>query len=186
MINHRNISTVYTIGHSNRTLEEFIEILRCVPIKILVDVRAYPQSQRYPHFSEENLRRALETKGIIYHWAGRQLGGKRKGAKQSKHVAIHDENLRAYADYMESDIFQKSIVQLINMASSANISIMCAEKLPEHCHRQFISDYMLLRGLEVLHLVTKDELTTHQLNPLARRESQELIYDRGVQRELNL
>lgn len=160
--------------------------MHVVPITAVVDVRAYPQSQRHPQFSQQALRHSLETAGIVYHWAGKQLGGKRQVQGKSKHIAIEDENIRAYADYMESTMFQKAMVQLINLAISAKTAIMCAEKLPEHCHRSLISDYLLLQGVEVQHIIGLETIVSHQLSPLARRESQQLIYDRGATRPLNL
>ena len=181
-----NPVAIYTIGHSNRTIGEFIQALQSVHIATVVDVRAYPQSQRHPQFSQQALRQSLEAADIIYHWAGKQLGGKRNAKSKSKHIAIEDEAIRAYADHMESDGFQKAVVQLINLAVSANTAILCAEKLPEHCHRSLISDYLLLQGGEVLHIIDQDTIVNHQLSPLARRESQQLIYDRGATRPLDL
>lgn len=178
--------TLYTIGHSNRTTAELIQALRTVPVETLVDVRANPQSGRHPQFSQQALRQSLEAAGITYHWAGRQLGGRRQAQGSSKHIAIEDEAIRAYADYMESDTFQKAAVQLMNLAATENIAILCAEKLPEHCHRSLISDYLLLQGLEVQHIIDLDNIVSHQLSPFARRESQQLIYDRGATRPLDL
>lgn len=177
---------LYTIGHSNRTTAEFIQALQTVPIDTVVDVRANPQSRRHPQFSQQALRQSLEAAGITYHWAGRQLGGRRQAQDPSKHLAIADEAIRAYADYMESEIFQKAAMQLINLAATGKTAILCAEKLPEHCHRSLISDYLLLQGLEVLHIIDQDNIISHQLSPLARRESQQLIYDRGATRPLDL
>jgi uncharacterized protein (DUF488 family) len=181
-----NPITLYTIGHSNRAIEEFIRALQAVPITAVVDVRAYPQSQRHPQFSQQALRQRMETAGIIYHWAGKPLGGRRQAHSGSKHIAIEDENIRAYADYMESEGFQKAVVQLVNLATSAKTAIMCAEKLPEHCHRSLISDYLLLQGVEVQHIIDSETIASHQLSPLARRESLQLIYDRGATRPLDL
>ena len=182
----QEVVTLYTIGHSNRSIEEFVEILRHIPINTLVDVRAYPQSQRYPQFSQESLRQSLGTAGITYHWAGKQLGAMRKPQRESKHIALKDENLRAYADYMQSEVFQKAMVQLIHLASLENTVILCAEKLPEHCHRSLISDYLLLQGVEVRHILDEATIVSHQLNPLVRRESQQLVYDRGATKSLDL
>lgn len=179
-------TTLYTIGHSNRSMGEFIQALQAVPINTIVDVRAHPQSQRYPHFSQHALRQSLERAGIVYHWAGKQLGGRRRTQGESKHIAITEENFRAYADYMESDVFQKSVVQLINLAASGKTAILCAEKQPEHCHRSLISDYLVLQGVEVQHIIDQTTIISHQLSPLARRESQHLIYDRGATRPLDL
>ncbi|MCG6969582.1 MAG: DUF488 domain-containing protein [Gammaproteobacteria bacterium] len=185
MIQHSS-TTLYTFGHSNRTIQDFIRALQSAAIATLVDVRANPQSQRYPQFSQPALRQSLEAAGITYHWAGKSLGGRRQGWGESQHVAIADENMRAYADYMESDVFQKAAMQLMNLAASANTAILCAEKLPEHCHRSLISDYLLLQGFEVQHILDQDTINSHQLSPLARRESQQLIYDCGVTRSLDL
>lgn len=176
--------TVYTVGHSNRSVEDFISLLQAVAIKTVVDVRAYPQSNRYPHFSQDELRQHLGKAGMVYHWTGRQLGGMRKSNGESKHVALNDAAMQAYADYMESEPFQKAIVQLINLASQNNTAILCAEKLPENCHRSFISDYLMLQGVEVKHILDNSNVAPHQLNSLARRESQELVYDRGVTNNL--
>ena len=182
----QNPVIVYTIGHSNRSIDEFIAILNGVPIKTLVDVRAHPQSQRYPQFSQQPLRQNLEAQGIVYHWAGKQLGGRRAVNSDSKHIALEDEGLRGYADFMETELFQKAVVQLIQLASSDNTAVMCAEKLPQHCHRNMIADYLLLQGVEVKHIIDATNVLSHQLSPMARRESAQLIYDRGATRPLDI
>ena len=185
-MNLNNLITIYTIGHSNRTIDDLIEALQSVPISTIVDVRALPQSQRYPQFSQPALRQSLEAVGIIYHWAGKSLGGRRPVQGNSKHIAIEDESIRAYADYMESDEFQKAAIQLVNLAGRAKTAILCAEKRPAHCHRSLISDYLMLQGIDVHHIIDPETIVGHQLSPLARRESQQLIYDRGVTRALDL
>jgi uncharacterized protein (DUF488 family) len=182
----KNPLTLYTIGHSNRTTDELVQALHAVPVETVVDVRANPQSRRHPQFSQQALRQSLEAAGMTYHWAGRQLGGRRQALGSSKHLAIADEAIRAYADYMESETFQKATVQLMNLAATGKTAILCAEKLPEHCHRSLISDYLLLQGLEVVHIIDQENIISHQLSPLARRESQQLIYDRGATRPLDL
>ncbi|KPJ93508.1 MAG: hypothetical protein AMJ53_07140 [Gammaproteobacteria bacterium SG8_11] len=178
--------TLYTVGHSNRTMDESLQLLKTQSITTLVDVRAYPQSQRHPQYSQQSLRQSLEAAGITYHWAGKQLGGKRQSLGKSKHIALADEKIRAYADYMESEAFQKAAVQLINLAATGKTAIICAEKLPQHCHRSLISDYLLLQGIEVIHIIDQATAVSHQLSPSARRESQQLIYDHGVTRPLDL
>jgi len=181
-----NTVTLYTLGHSNRTVAELIALLRPIPITTLVDVRAYPQSQRHPQFSQEALRQSLEAAGIIYHWAGKQLGGMRRAQGGSKHIALQDESLRAYADYMECEVFHKAIVQLMHLAATAGTVILCAEKLPGDCHRNMISDYLLLQAVDVRHIIDEGKIVGHQLSPFARRESRQLIYDRGATQFLDL
>lgn len=176
---------IYTIGHSNSSQAEFISALQSVGIKTLVDVRSHPQSTRYPHFSEEPLRRSLEDVGIHYHWAGRQLGGRRSVKPDTLHRALH-EDMQGYADYMETDAFKCSAVQLINLATSDMTCVMCAEALPEQCHRSLIADYLILQGTQVFHLLPQSEMAEHHLRPEARRESTELIYDRNTNVMLDL
>ena len=177
--------TLYTIGHGNRSMKEFVPLLVGKDIRTLVDIRAQPHSSRFPHFSTDALRKAMEEIGIVYHWAGRQLGGRRSARPDSRHLAL-DEGLRGYADYMESDFFQKSAVQLVNLAARSPTAILCAEGSPQRCHRRLIADYLVLRGMEVVHLIAVDDARSHQLSPEARRESVQLIYDRHVSGELDL
>jgi len=169
---------LYSIGHSNRSIEDFIALLQGQGISTLIDIRAQPQSRRYPHFSMDDLRLVLDDAGIIYHWAGRQLGGMRKHLPGSPHIALQDESLRAYADHMGSEGFARGVIQLIQLAQQSTTAMMCAEKLPEQCHRSLLSDYLLLQGVEVSHIIDDMQLREHYLSPLARRESVQLIYDR--------
>jgi len=177
--------TLYTVGHGSRSMEEFVPLLVGQSIRTLADVRSQPHSSRFPHFSMGALREAMEELEIVYHWAGRQLGGLRSSGPDSRHLAL-DEGLRGYADYMETDQFQKSATQLVNLAARSPTAILCAEHSPQRCHRRLIADYLVLRGMEVIHLIAVDDARAHQLSPEARRESAQLIYDRHVSGELDL
>jgi len=173
-----------TVGHSNRSLEALISLLQEAGIETLVDVRATPHSSRYPQFSADVLRRAAEGSGIVYHWAGRPLGGRRPPRPDSPHIALKDAGLRNYADFMESAVFQTGAAQLINLASRAPTAILCAERDPLHCHRSLIADHLVLQGIQVIHLVAPGHSHEHQLRPEARRESAQLIYDRNTNTEI--
>jgi uncharacterized protein (DUF488 family) len=175
--------TLYTVGHGNRAREDLLSMLAEKAIRTLVDVRAQPHSSRFPHFSMEALRQSMEEAEIVYHWAGRQLGGRRPARPDSPHRSL-EEGLRGYADYMETDFFQKSAIQLINLAAQSPTAILCAEGSPQRCHRRLIADYLVLRGVEVIHLVAVGDARAHQLSPEARRESAQLIYDRHWSGEL--
>jgi uncharacterized protein (DUF488 family) len=175
--------TLYTIGHGNRSMEELASLLTDQSIRTLVDVRAQPYSDRFPHFSEGPLRRAMEELEIVYHWAGRQLGGHRAPRPDSPHRTL-EEGLRGYADYMETDFFQQSAAQLVNLAAKSPTAILCAEISPQRCHRRLIADYLVLRGEEVIHLIAVGDAHVHHLSPEARRESAQLIYDRHQSAEL--
>ena len=171
--------TLYTAGHSNRTRASFLELLCSVGVETLVDVRRMPHSTRHPHFDSVKLRQAIEEAGLVYHWAGHQLGGYREPVPDSPHVALED-GFRGYADHMASATFQRAIVQLVSLGRRGVTAIMCAEKEPDNCHRSLIGDYLTLRGARVLHLVEVDDVREHVLNSHLRRESGQLVYDRGV------
>ncbi len=175
--------TIWTIGHSNRDIEEFVALLREPDIELLVDVRARPRSARFPHFDEEALRETLSDAGITYHWAGRHLGGFRAPSPESPHIAL-PEGFRGYADHMQTEVFWRAIAQLRNLARRGRTAIMCAEREPLECHRSLIADYLLLEGVQVLHLIAPGEVREHQLRVEARRESATLVYDRQVQASL--
>ncbi len=178
--------TLYTVGHSNRPIEELLNLLRCTNIRQLVDVRAKPRSERFPQFSGEALREMLTEMAVAYHWAGRHLGGYRQGRSQSLHIALYDTALRAYADHMETDVFARAAGQLLNLARRGPLAVMCAEKNPQHCHRSLIADYLTLQGHRVLHLIDENATEEHLLDARARRESGRLVYDRLAAPELEL
>lgn len=177
--------TLYTIGHGNRSIEDFIELLKVNEIEILADIRARPVSPRFPHFNQANLREALNNVDITYHWAGRQLGGMRAPQENSRHKALEDEQLRGFADYMQTPEFDRAATQLINLTRHASGVIMCAEKDPAFCHRSLIADYLVLQGISVLHIIDA-EVLEHYLRSEARKESAELVYDHGIAASLDI
>ena len=116
---------------------------------------------------------------IVYHWAGRQLGGLRQGNNDSIHSAI-EPGLRSFADYMATPAFERAASQLQILSGKGVAVILCAEKLPEHCHRSLIADYCLLNGMEVTHIIDDNQVSSHYLRPEARRESATLVYDQSM------
>jgi uncharacterized protein (DUF488 family) len=177
---------IYTIGHGNRSIEEFVDLLREVGIERLVDVRAHPVSRRHPQFAREPIEKSLAGSGIRYVWEGKSLGGRRKLAADSPHVALKSPAFRAYADYMATGEFRSGMERLLELAGAGRIAIMCAERLPWECHRNLISDSLAARGVRVQHLMAPGESREHALNPLARREGDRLVYDAGQQLGLKL
>lgn len=177
--------TLWTIGHSNRPISELIAMLTQAAIATLVDVRAQPHSARHPQFNEESLRESCGQANIVYHWAGRHLGGKRALRFDSPHIAL-DEDRRGFADHMGTEIFKKAVSQFVGLAARAPTAMLCAERDPEHCHRALIADYLTLQGMRVVHLIAPGESREHLLSPQARRESAALVYDRQVTAELDL
>ena len=179
-------STIYTIGHSDRSLKNLIALLALHKIAVLVDIRVQPYSRRFPHFNQEVLRQAVNQADIDYHWAGRQLGGERELTKSSRHMALKESSMQAFAEYMDSPQFQQAIMQLTNLSQRSPIALMCAEKLPAQCHRSLIADYLVLKDVDVQHIIDNETVQTHQLNELARTESAALIYDRNTTTRLDL
>ena len=135
---------LWTVGHSNRTLEVFIDVLQAERIEILADVRSFPSSRRHPQFDRKEVEEGLSRVRISYHWLGKQLGGYRSGARvNNPHIALQRPGLRAYADYMESGDFQSGIKQLLDISREGRTVYMCAEKLWWECHRS--PDFRLSR-----------------------------------------
>lgn len=178
--------TLYSVGHSNRSVEQLLALMHAANVRLLVDVRSQPVSLRHPQFESESLREHLEEAGLQYHWAGRSLGGLRTPRADSPHIALAEDGLRGYADHMGTENFQKGAAQLVNMAGQSTTAVLCAERLPEKCHRQLLADYLLLQGVTVIHLIEPGEQREHQLSAQVRRESARLVYDRMVSGTLDL
>ena len=171
--------TLHTVGYRDRTLVEFLALLQSAEIRAVVDVRLQPDATLDPHFSQSTLRESLTSAGLVYHWAGRQLGGNRQAHPHSPHRALTDSGLRGYADYMGTDVFKKAAAQLLHLGHLEPTVILCAKRDPMTCLRSLIADYLTLQGATVIHLIDETPGQTHLLRPEARRESAELVYDRG-------
>jgi uncharacterized protein (DUF488 family) len=170
--------TVWTIGHSTRILDEFIQILRSNEIACLVDVRSFPGSRRYPQFNRKELSEALKGAGIEYrHLAS--LGGRRKAAADSLNTAWRNESFRAYADHMASEEFKRGVGELLEVARDKRTAIMCAEAVWWRCHRGLISDYLKSERVEVIHLIDEVRSETHPYTTAARIVDGRLSY-RGL------
>lgn len=177
---------MYTVGHGNRSADEFLGLLKSFEIACLVDVRAYAASRRHPQFAREALERSLARAGIRYVWEGEALGGRRRPAKGSPHTALRSPGFRAYADHMMTDEFRRGLERVAAIALARPAAIMCAERLPWKCHRHLISDSFVARGLTVAHIMVAGEIRLHELSKLARLREGELIYDSGEQLGLAL
>jgi uncharacterized protein (DUF488 family) len=170
------VATLYTIGHSTRTIEELIEVLQAHSIATLVDIRSIPMSRRLPHFNREELEESLPAAGIRYAWQ-KALGGRRKKIRDdSPHVAIRSDSFRNYADYMLTEEFENAAVWLIGLAEQARTAYMCAERVYFQCHRMLVSDWLVAHGHEVLHIDGTGPLKAHRLMPEGRMVDGKLIY----------
>lgn len=159
--------TIYTIGHSTHSLDEFLNMLRSFDIKILADIRSLPGSRRFPQFDMENIKRSLKETGIQYiHLA--DLGGRRKMKKDSKNNRWNNDSFRGYADHMETKEFENAIVKLENIALEQPTAYMCSEAVWWRCHRSMVSDYLKAKGWAVLHIMATAKVQEHKYTSPAR------------------
>jgi uncharacterized protein (DUF488 family) len=170
------VTKIWTIGHSSRTIEEFIGALQANEIKLVADVRLLPGSKRYPQFNKEELAKSLNEQGIEYeHFP--QLGGRRKARKDSRNTAWRNESFRGYADHLETAEFASAIARLREMAvRNGATAIMCAEVVWWRCHRSLISDYLKAAGVEVIHIVDARTLQLHPFTSAAKIVNGKLDY----------
>lgn len=172
----RVVPTLFTIGHSTRSIEDFLETLQAHKIKTLVDVRAFPVSRRLPHFNGDALERALTTAGIHY-VEMRELGGYRKKiTEDSPNLAVRNQSFRNYADYMLTPEFETAMKSLLALAEDGRTAYMCAERVYFHCHRMLISDWLVANGQEALHIDGLGAAKPHRLTSEARIVNGKLIY----------
>lgn len=166
---------IYTIGHSTRTLEEFIELLEAYSVTLLVDVRTVPRSRHNPQFNKETLPTSLKEHIIRYiHMP--EIGGLRHPKRDSINLAWKNASFRGYADYMQTKEFTEGLLKLIALSRENCLAIMCAEALPWRCHRGLISDALVARHIKVLHIISKTDTITHVLNEIAHVEGNTVTY----------
>jgi uncharacterized protein (DUF488 family) len=170
--------SIWTIGHSTLSLEDFIARLVSFDIELLADVRSFPGSRRYPHFNKESLASALTDAGIRYEHF-RELGGRRRARSDSLNIAWRNESFRGYADYMETSEFCVGIERLLELVQQERVAIMCSEAVWWRCHRSMISDYLKVKGIDVVHIMGEGKSEPHPFTSAARVVNGELSY-RGV------
>lgn len=161
--------TVFTIGHSNRSLDAFLAILKTHRVECLADIRTVPRSRHNPQFSAEALAKSLPMAGISYTRLPR-LGGLRKARRDSRNLAWRNDSFRGYADYMETAEFEKGLAELLSLARDRRTAIMCAEALYYRCHRSLVSDALVCRGVETVHLLDVNRTSPHRLTPFVKIE----------------
>ena len=170
------MTRIWTIGHSTRTIEEFIEALQANGIKLVADVRLLPGSKRYPQFNREILAKSLTDAGIGYeHFP--ELGGRRRPERHSRNKAWRNESFRGYADHMETADFMKGIAHLWEMTERHGATaIMCAEAVWWRCHRSLIADYLKAQGTEVIHIINANKTELHPFTSVAKIVNGKLSY----------
>ena len=166
---------VWTIGHSTRTLEQFINLLQAHAVTCVVDVRTVPRSRHNPQFNKAALPRSLKKAGLRYvHMPG--LGGLRHAKRDSVNVGWRNASFRGYADYMQTAEFQQNLKELIDLAAKERSALMCAEAVPWRCHRSLIGDALLVRGIRVEDIMSETRAQTHTLTPFAKVRGVKIRY----------
>lgn len=166
---------IYTIGHSTRTIEEFITILKHYQIAVVVDVRTIPRSRYNPQFNEDLLATNLKKASINYiHFE--ELGGLRQTIKNSLNMGWRNASFRGYADYMQTDSFSESLGKLISLAKEKTVVIMCAEAVPWRCHRSLIGDALSIRDIEVKDIISLQDIKSHTLTSFAKVKGLGITY----------
>jgi uncharacterized protein (DUF488 family) len=169
---------ILTIGHSTRALGDFLDILRAHCVKRLVDVRTIPRSRHNPQFNQESLSERLKESAIDYVLL-KQLGGLRHSKADSQNMGWRNSSFRGFADYMQSQEFAEGIDQLVRPAQDGQVAIMCAEILPWRCHRWLIADALLVRWVQVEHIMTIKTRSRHTLTKWAHVEGTEITYPKN-------
>ena len=167
--------TVLTVGHSIRTLEEFVQLLESYGVTLLVDVRTVPRSRHNPQFNKETLPTSLKHYGIRYIHLP-EIGGLRRPKPNSENLAWKNISFRGYADYMQTKEFTDNLLKIIALARENRLALMCAEALPWRCHRSLISDALVVRHVKVEHIISATSIINHELNEMAHVEGTKITY----------
>jgi uncharacterized protein (DUF488 family) len=166
--------------------DAFASLLDHAGVRRVVDVRAFPGSRHNPQFGREEMEQWVTDAGVGYTWM-RTLGGRRKPQPDSKHVALRNDAFRAYADYMETDSFRKAVDELLTFAGVEPATVMCSESVWWRCHRRLIADHLVLvRGVDVVHLMHDGRLTAHVATEGVRLAGNALVYDVGTTPALSI
>jgi uncharacterized protein (DUF488 family) len=169
------VEPVFTVGHSTRSAEEFVALLKAHAIELLVDIRTVPRSRHNPQFNRDTLPETLRRAGIEYlHLA--ELGGLRKAREDSINTGWRNLSFRGFADYMQTPEFESGLARLMDLAKTRRAAVMCAEAVPWRCHRSLIGDALVARGAEVLELSGITRAQPHRMTPFARVDGTRVSY----------
>lgn len=170
-----HVLTIWTIGHSTRTLGEFLDLLAVNELEALADVRRFPASRKHPHFNQDPLHRSLQGIGIEYVPLP-ELGGRRRARPDSHNTVWRNESFRGYADYMETEGFCTGIERLLELARQKRTVVMCAEAVWWRCHRSLVADYLKAAGVCVRHIIDRTNSAVHPYTSAARFSEGRLTY----------
>ena len=170
---------IWTIGHSTRTADDFVRLLRANEITGLADIRTIPQSRRHPHFSRNALEARLNEEGMAYrHFP--DLGGLRKPRPDSPNGAWKNPAFRGYADHMQTPAFSRAVDELLMAGEHGRLAVMCAEAVWLRCHRMLLSDALVARGVDVQHILSESKTQPHRLTPFAKPRADGQVWYPGL------
>jgi len=168
-------STAHTVGHSTRSLEELVEALLHHRVDLLVDIRGFPRSRRTPQFNTERLEADLPGLGLGYVHLP-ELGGRRRTREGSPNTGWRNKSFRGYADHMQTPAFREGLDRLVRLAEQSHPAIMCAEAVPWRCHRSLVGDALLVRGVDVVDILSVQSSRPHALTSFARVDGDSIVY----------
>lgn len=166
---------IYTMGHSNRSIEDFLEILKEYKITKVADVRSVPKSRHNPQYNQDEIKQTLRKNGVKYEYF-KGLGGFRPLAKNDINAGWENKSFKGYADYMQTDEFLENLDKLIQAAKKDTIVVMCAEVLPWRCHRSLIGDALTVRGYCVEDIISLKSCKVHELTSFAKVDGLNITY----------
>ena len=166
---------IFTVGHSTKPIQEFIETLMSHGVKRVIDVRSIPRSRHNPQFNNDSLADSLRAAGIGYLHM-KELGGLRHARRDSVNLGWRNASFRGYADYMQTPEFAEALDRAILLARKIPSALMCAEAVPWRCHRSLVADALLIRGIRVLEIISDAEPKEHKLTPFACVKGTNLTY----------
>lgn len=167
--------TIFTVGHSTRPLEEFIEMLKSHGVCRVIDIRTVPRSRHNPQFNRETLGAALRAAQIGYVYL-KKLGGLRRAKPDSQNLGWHNASFRGFADYMQTGEFEEGLERAIKLATAKPSALMCAEAVPWRCHRSLVADALVVRGFPVEDIQGASRTQPHKITPFARVEGKQITY----------
>ncbi len=171
----KSVPVIFTVGHSTRTLDELVKILRAHGVERLIDVRSIPRSRHNPQFNRETLSKTLRNRGFSYRHM-KALGGLRHARPDSINTGWRNASFRGFADYMQTPLFHTALEKLISLALEKPTAIMCAEAVPWRCHRSLIADALTAHGHAVRDIMSVTSAKPHVLTPMARVHGQQVTY----------
>jgi uncharacterized protein (DUF488 family) len=166
---------VYTVGHSTRTLDELVDLLRAFDVSVVADIRSIPRSRHNPQFNSDTLQSTLWARRLRYVHLS-ELGGLRRAHKDSPNTGWRNASFRGFADYMLTESFEAGLTKLRALVASDRVALMCAEAVPWRCHRFLIADALTARGAMVEHIATPKRSSPHHMTPFARLDGARITY----------